>query len=51
MINSFTPCNHEDAPRCGCGTESGELPENYGAPGMGDDLNEFPDDDEEGDEG
>jgi hypothetical protein len=47
-------CNHEDFPCCGCGDaeasepcEAGELPENFGAEGAGDDLNEFADDEPE----
>ena len=35
----------EDAPCCGCcGSEAGELPDNFGAEGAGDDCNEFADD-------
>jgi hypothetical protein len=36
----------EDAPCCGCcGQNDGELPDDFGMPEMGDDMNEFPDDD------
>ena len=42
----------EDAPCCGCcGAEDGELPDNFGADGAGDDLNEFADDEPQADDG
>lgn len=42
----------EDAPCCGCcGSEDvGELPDNFGAEDMGDDLSEFADDEPEADD-